>query len=227
VRGHGFCIHRKVRRARDLSATTSVETAVNILGNGSGISAQDTVPFVLWCAGERPDKRTGPLAYEQWIRGMSIRHALLSEALPHSMEAWKPFLQHGDRPGNHSQTGLLRTLISLEMMPCQAFYRREVSILPLLAISRGRIFVAFTAQSLIHSLSFSKHITDTGIVVCSVSAPCNSQQTPAKGFFVKFSNVGRASLHHNSRKQIGYTRLHLLERRQRIGGHIFSDLLAF
>jgi len=26
--------------------------AVSALGNGSAISAQDTVPFVLWCAGE-------------------------------------------------------------------------------------------------------------------------------------------------------------------------------
>ena len=29
-----------------------MEGAISILGNGSGLSAQDTVPFVLWCAGQ-------------------------------------------------------------------------------------------------------------------------------------------------------------------------------
>ena len=61
-------VRRKVRWARDLSATTSVETAVSLLGNGSGISAQDTVPFVLWCAGEHLDN------YEQalWLTSSGL-----------------------------------------------------------------------------------------------------------------------------------------------------------
>lgn len=46
-------VRRKIRLARNLSATTPVEIAVEMLGNGSGISAQDTVPFVLWCVGEQ------------------------------------------------------------------------------------------------------------------------------------------------------------------------------
>lgn len=37
-------------QARDLPPTYSVETAVSVLGNGSGIIAPDTVPFCLWCA---------------------------------------------------------------------------------------------------------------------------------------------------------------------------------
>ena len=31
----------------------SVEFAVSVLGNGVRVSAQDTVPFALWCAAER------------------------------------------------------------------------------------------------------------------------------------------------------------------------------
>lgn len=37
-------------RARKLPADTTVAAAVRALGNGRAISAQDTVPFVLWCA---------------------------------------------------------------------------------------------------------------------------------------------------------------------------------
>jgi len=42
----------KMRHARNLAPHCSVMLAVSALGNGSQISAQDTVPFVLWCAGE-------------------------------------------------------------------------------------------------------------------------------------------------------------------------------
>ncbi|HET7637801.1 MAG TPA: ADP-ribosylglycohydrolase family protein, partial [Ktedonobacteraceae bacterium] len=54
---------RKIRWARDLSATVSVEAVADLLGNGTGLSAQDTVPFVLWCAGEHLE------SYEQalWL----------------------------------------------------------------------------------------------------------------------------------------------------------------
>jgi ADP-ribosylglycohydrolase len=41
----------RLRRARELESD-QVHHAADILGNGSEISAQDTVPFVLWCAGE-------------------------------------------------------------------------------------------------------------------------------------------------------------------------------
>ncbi len=40
-----------VKRARDL-ATKEVRHAAEMLGNGSQVTCRDTVPFVLWCAGE-------------------------------------------------------------------------------------------------------------------------------------------------------------------------------
>lgn len=46
-------VRRKLRLARDIAATTPVETVAAMLGNGSQVSAQDTVPFALWCAGEQ------------------------------------------------------------------------------------------------------------------------------------------------------------------------------
>ncbi len=36
--------------ARDLSTNTVVEVAASVLGNGSQVTAPDTVPFTLWCA---------------------------------------------------------------------------------------------------------------------------------------------------------------------------------
>jgi ADP-ribosylglycohydrolase len=41
-----------LQRARDLAAGTSMRDAVGALGNGSQVTCQDTVPFVLWCSGE-------------------------------------------------------------------------------------------------------------------------------------------------------------------------------
>src|SRR6185369_12295288 len=43
-------VRSKIRQARDMSDTASVAFAVSVLGNGVGVSAQDTVPFALWCA---------------------------------------------------------------------------------------------------------------------------------------------------------------------------------
>jgi ADP-ribosylglycohydrolase len=45
-------VRTKIRRARNSSSRMPMEGAISILGNGSAISAQDTVPFVLWCAGQ-------------------------------------------------------------------------------------------------------------------------------------------------------------------------------
>ncbi len=44
-----------IRRAMNLADGCSVDLAVTALGNGSGISAQDTVPFTLWCAAQHLD----------------------------------------------------------------------------------------------------------------------------------------------------------------------------
>jgi ADP-ribosylglycohydrolase len=40
----------KVMRARDFRVDLAVEHAAAMLGNGAQVSAQDTVPFCLWCA---------------------------------------------------------------------------------------------------------------------------------------------------------------------------------
>jgi ADP-ribosylglycohydrolase len=45
-------VRTALRRARNLSSQTPLQEAISVLGNGSAISAQDTVPFVLWCAGQ-------------------------------------------------------------------------------------------------------------------------------------------------------------------------------
>ncbi len=45
-------VRSKLIRARDIGSNTSMDGVVSQLGNGSEISAQDTVPFCLWAAGE-------------------------------------------------------------------------------------------------------------------------------------------------------------------------------
>ena len=42
-------------RARNLSPKTPVLSAASILGNGTKVSAQDTIPFALWCAAQHLD----------------------------------------------------------------------------------------------------------------------------------------------------------------------------
>jgi ADP-ribosylglycohydrolase len=48
-------VRQGVTKVQSLSDGISVYEAVANLGNGSGISAQDTVPFCLWCAGTHLD----------------------------------------------------------------------------------------------------------------------------------------------------------------------------
>ncbi|MBE7468458.1 MAG: crystallin J1 [Anaerolineae bacterium] len=48
-------VRQGVALARTLLIDKSVWEIVAVLGNGSGISAQDTVPFVLWCAAQHLD----------------------------------------------------------------------------------------------------------------------------------------------------------------------------
>ena len=43
-------VREGIRRAIELPPDTSIETAVAKLGNGSAVTAPDTVPFALWCA---------------------------------------------------------------------------------------------------------------------------------------------------------------------------------
>jgi ADP-ribosylglycohydrolase len=48
-------VREKLRHARDLVEGASIQLAVSALGNGSRISAPDTVPFALWCAAQHLD----------------------------------------------------------------------------------------------------------------------------------------------------------------------------
>lgn len=45
-------VRSKVRRAREMGADASPGFAVAVLGNGVLVSAQDTVPYALWCAAQ-------------------------------------------------------------------------------------------------------------------------------------------------------------------------------
>ncbi len=44
-------VREGIARAGELPPDATVREAAGVLGNGSRISAQDTVPFVIWCAG--------------------------------------------------------------------------------------------------------------------------------------------------------------------------------
>jgi ADP-ribosylglycohydrolase len=46
-------VKSRIRQARDMRESACIQLAVSVLGNGTGVSAQDTVPLALWCAGER------------------------------------------------------------------------------------------------------------------------------------------------------------------------------
>ena len=48
-------VRSRIRKARALPASASIPFAVSVLGNGAALSAQDTVPFALWCAGAHLD----------------------------------------------------------------------------------------------------------------------------------------------------------------------------
>ncbi|MHB9110370.1 MAG: ADP-ribosylglycohydrolase family protein [Armatimonadota bacterium] len=45
-------VRSRIARARNISSGTDVRHVAAMLGNGSQVSAQDTVPLSLWCAGE-------------------------------------------------------------------------------------------------------------------------------------------------------------------------------
>ncbi|MDM5180868.1 ADP-ribosylglycohydrolase family protein [Massilia sp. DJPM01] len=48
-------VRSRIVRAQSIGSVTSVQFAVSILGNGTGMSAQDTVPFALWCCSHHLD----------------------------------------------------------------------------------------------------------------------------------------------------------------------------
>lgn len=43
-------VKSKIKKAKTLPANYDIRTIVSVLGNGTNLSAQDTVPFALWCA---------------------------------------------------------------------------------------------------------------------------------------------------------------------------------
>lgn len=46
-------VRSRILKGRDMPADATVQFAVSVLGNGVKVSAQDTVPFALWCAGKK------------------------------------------------------------------------------------------------------------------------------------------------------------------------------
>lgn len=48
-------VKSKIERASNFSENISIENAAAILGSGAKVSAQDTVPFALWCAAQHLD----------------------------------------------------------------------------------------------------------------------------------------------------------------------------
>ncbi len=48
-------VKKRTLEARDIHEATTGEEAALDLGSGMAVSAQDTVPFVLWCAAQHPD----------------------------------------------------------------------------------------------------------------------------------------------------------------------------
>lgn len=99
-----------IRRAQDVSADAPIWAAIDVLGNGSRVSAQDTVPFVLWCATQHLDNYEealwltasglgdvdttcamvgGIVATYTGTDGIPSEWRAAREALPH----W-PFLEH-------------------------------------------------------------------------------------------------------------------------------------
>lgn len=46
-------VKSRMRRARDMRERACIQVAIAVLGNGTEVSAQDTVALALWCAGER------------------------------------------------------------------------------------------------------------------------------------------------------------------------------
>lgn len=45
-------VRSKLARARSMEQVASLDFPVSVLGNGMNMSAQDTVPFALWCCGQ-------------------------------------------------------------------------------------------------------------------------------------------------------------------------------
>lgn len=49
-------VRNKIEQAQTIEAETDIWEVVRLLGNGSGVTAQDTVPYVVWCAAHTLDR---------------------------------------------------------------------------------------------------------------------------------------------------------------------------
>ena len=67
-------VKAKIQKAKTLPASYDVRTIVSVLGNGTNLTAQDTVPFALWCAANN----TGSFAEAIWtgISGLGDRDTI-------------------------------------------------------------------------------------------------------------------------------------------------------
>ncbi|MFL6657745.1 MAG: ADP-ribosylglycohydrolase family protein [Massilia sp.] len=54
-------VRSKLVRAQSITGASSLQFAVSVLGNGIGMSAQDTVPFALWCCAQHLESFTDAL----------------------------------------------------------------------------------------------------------------------------------------------------------------------
>jgi len=48
-------VKAKIQKAKKLPANYDIRTIVSVLGNGTNLTAQDTVPFALWCVANHSD----------------------------------------------------------------------------------------------------------------------------------------------------------------------------
>ncbi len=93
-------VHDKILLASSLSFGKSIWEIIKVLGNGSGISAQDTVPFAIWCASQHLD------SFEEAI--------------------WLTASGHGDMDTNCAIVGgIVATYTGVEGIPAEWIRRRE------------------------------------------------------------------------------------------------------
>ena len=67
-------VKAKIQKAQTLPADYDIRTIVSVLGNGTSLTAPDTVPFALWCAAHHTDSY--PDAIRTGISGMGDRDTI-------------------------------------------------------------------------------------------------------------------------------------------------------
>lgn len=67
-------VKAKIQKAKTLPADYDIRTIVSVLGNGTSLTAPDTVPFALWCAAHHTDSY--PDAIRTGISGLGDRDTI-------------------------------------------------------------------------------------------------------------------------------------------------------